>query len=115
MATDVCRVRLEASPIAESAGVGLLATSAVRTGELIFSISKPLVTVPDMAHLAEVCSNCLRWVHGAEPGAEEGQIQHKPFELKSCAGCGIVKYCDKVSDAYAARGVSHCQLSIVAC
>jgi hypothetical protein len=100
-ASGACRARIAPSP-PTGGGVGLFATAPIPSGALILSIEQPLLAIPDIAYLEQTCSNCLCWV--PEPGATGYSVQQwlnsgyaeEPKSLKTCTGCKVVRYCDKV-------------------
>jgi hypothetical protein len=61
---------------------------------LIFSVQRPLLCIPDRAHLEDTCANCLLWAN--DPLIEERGIGAEPMALKTCLRCKQVKYCSKV-------------------
>ncbi|KAG0125111.1 hypothetical protein HOY82DRAFT_165915 [Tuber indicum] len=73
-------------------GHGLFTTTAIPAGTQILSIPKPLVTIPDDAHLQSTCSNCL---HHAPDTPSVLTTYSSPRKLSACLGCKIVKYCGK--------------------
>ncbi|KAI9756155.1 MAG: hypothetical protein M4579_003968 [Chaenotheca gracillima] len=90
--------------ISDDAQSGVVAATRLRPGSSILSVSQPLVTVVDNAHLMETCSGCFMWYPprsessagfgGGEGGATEGSGPRQG-ELKTCLGCKTVRYCGK--------------------
>ncbi|RPA98069.1 SET domain-containing protein [Choiromyces venosus 120613-1] len=77
-------------------GHGLFTTTAIPAGTQILSIPKPLVTIPDDAHLQNTCSNCL---HHA-PDTPSVLTTYSPTrKLSACLGCKVAKYCGKECQA----------------
>ena len=98
-ASDACRAHTAPSPTAN--GVGLFASTPIQPGTLIVSIDQPLLAIPDNAFLDQTCSSCLCWV--PDPTTTGQSVQQwltsgyeEPKSLKTCTGCKVVRYCDKV-------------------
>ena len=65
----------------EGMGQGLFATDDIKVAQDVVVIEKPFVAVLDTVRLPDTCSGCFRI---------------EKIELKACAQCRTVKYCDKV-------------------
>lgn len=73
-----------------TAGNGLFASGDIPPGQLVLSLARPLISVVDIKHLADTCSNCF--ATSASPiGRDEGE-----FEVRACTGCKVLRYCGKV-------------------
>lgn len=73
-------------PAPEGMGTGLFASSDIATGQDVLHIKVPFVAVLDTARLEDTCSGCFG----------KKQFENDQIELKSCTGCQVVRYCDKV-------------------
>ena len=76
------------------AGNGLFAEKEIPAGELILSISRPLIGALDVARLADTCANCFTWTAG--PSIVTGTYVAEGVSVKKCSGCQQVRYCSKV-------------------
>ena len=80
-------------PTAE-AGNGLFATKQIKLKHSILSVDKPLMLALDTPRLKDTCYHCLAFI------GKLGELKHtdhsKAKTLKACAGCSVVRYCDKV-------------------
>jgi SET and MYND domain-containing protein len=76
-----------------NAGTGLFAATTIYSGMNVCSFPTSLVAVLDTARLADTCSNCL----GAKSYEAREIATKNEVHLKTCSGCHVVKYCDKVS------------------
>ncbi len=77
-----------------TAGNGLFATEDLPPGELIFSLSRPLVGVLDIPRLEDTCSNCFVWTAASLIGSRGDDAAQ--IEVKACTGCRTLRYCSKV-------------------
>lgn len=74
----------------------LIASRDIPLKSHVFTIPNPLLAVVDNAHLKEVCYECFtakgRWDWTTR---QNGTMNKKEFLV--CTGCGVARYCDKVS------------------
>src|SRR5438046_254933 len=78
---------------APNAGTGLFATTTIGSGMNVCSLPTSLVAVLDTSRLADTCSNCF----GTKSCLAQEITTKREVQLKTCSGCHVVKYCDKVS------------------
>ena len=76
---------------------GLFAAKDIDAGELIIRLARPLLAVLDSPHYNDTCSNCF--VSTSENEDEEEQVK-----LSICGGCGVVRFCGKVSSSRERKG-----------
>jgi SET and MYND domain-containing protein len=76
-----------------NAGTGLFAATNIYSGMNVCSFPNSWVAVLDTARLADTCSNCL----GAKSYQAQELAAKNNAPLKTCSGCHVVRYCDKVS------------------
>ncbi|KAF2808553.1 SET domain-containing protein [Mytilinidion resinicola] len=76
----------------QTSGNGLFADKAIPAGELILSISRPLVGVVEAARLSDTCANCFKWTAESSIGSRPNV---EPNGVKACTGCRTVGYCSK--------------------
>ena len=91
------RLKVEKSTLAPG-GLGL--TAAVAISELDDVFFKPqLVHIADDNHLDSTCDGCFMWL-GDSINFQTCTIKVDKVwpTLKKCIGCGVVRYCSKVSD-----------------
>ena len=69
---------------------GLFAGKDIGAGELIIRLARPLLAVLDSPHFNDTCLNCF--ICTSENEDEEEQVK-----LSKCRGCGVVRFCGKVS------------------
>lgn len=80
-------------PTAES-GNGLFATKQIKLENSILSVDRPLMLALDTPRLKDTCYHCLMFMEKSGELKRADQSQAKT--LKACAGCSVVRYCDKV-------------------
>lgn len=76
------------------AGRGLFAAQDLPAGAVALEIRRPLVAALDNKRLPETCAKCFAWAAGSDVvgrGDTSGSVT-----LKTCLGCGIMRYCSKV-------------------
>ena len=73
-------------PAPNGMGNGLFAVEDIKVGEDVVHAKVPFVAVLDTPRLEDTCAGCF--------GKKQLQTGG---ELKSCTGCRVVKYCDRVS------------------
>ncbi|KAF8245055.1 SET domain-containing protein [Wilcoxina mikolae CBS 423.85] len=72
-------------------GNGLFSSATIPAGSSILTISSPLITIPDSAHLPETCSGCMIWKPTSPLPSTTYFSSHTT--LLQCTGCKTVKYC----------------------
>ena len=100
------------------AGTGLFASKDLSDGDLVLSILRPLVCVPDTPRLKETCSWCFLHVERIDAPTEDehwAQVMGLSLEeyltwtepgkmdqpkLMKCGGCGVVRFCGEVSECF---------------
>jgi hypothetical protein len=82
-----------AKPTAES-GNGLFATKQIKLENSILSVDRPLMLALDTPRLKDTCYHCLIFME--KSGELKRADQSQAMTLKACAGCSVVRYCDKV-------------------
>ena len=73
----------------EHGGKGMFATRDLGLQDSIVVVRQPLVMAIDVPRLEDTCYFCQRIPSMAGPDL--------PFDLKLCAGCRCVRFCNKVS------------------
>lgn len=87
---------------AGASGKGLFGTRDIRASEVIFKLSRPLVTSLDTPALDYTCEWCFEGTGeaalGQSPVDQQGHsgFTTKESKLSRCTGCHLVKYCSKV-------------------
>ncbi|KAI9838683.1 MAG: hypothetical protein M1819_004997 [Sarea resinae] len=89
-APDTCNTYRAPSP---GTGAGLFASRDLAPGEVVLSIARPLLVIPDSARLKETCSNCFAWLPRSAIGSRGHHLDD--VTLKTCTGCRVVGYCSK--------------------
>jgi len=79
------------------AGSGLFATRPTSAGELVHSVTSPLLATPDNDHLEECCARCLLWLPSKNIGKDNMQTAYSNLKLFICKGCSVLRYCGVVS------------------
>ena len=69
---------------------GLFAAKDIAAGDLIIRLGRPLLAVLDSPHFTDTCSNCFVYV-------SENEDEEEVVKLNKCGGCGVVRFCGKVS------------------
>ena len=69
---------------------GLFAAKDTAAGDLIIRLGRPLLAVLDSPHFTDTCSNCFVCV-------SENEDEEEVVKLSKCGGCGVVRFCGKVS------------------
>lgn len=82
------RVNLDVSSVSTPLGRGLVSPQSVSAGALLLRLD-PLISVLDDPLLDKACSTCF--VISKSMDDTVGQ------DLLKCTGCGIMRYCSKVS------------------
>lgn len=72
-------------PASNGMGNGLFASAHIKTGEDVLHVKVPFLAVLDSPRLQDTCSGCF-----GKKQLDAGT------ELKTCTGCRVMKYCDKV-------------------
>lgn len=75
------------------AGRGVFVLEAVKAGDLIFSVAKPLICIVDDSEevLETTCDNCFA---SRSDGLQT--VTRKDLKFSACAGCWVLHYCSKV-------------------
>lgn len=87
---------------AGASGKGLFGTRDIGPSEVIFKLSRPLVTSLDTPALDYTCEWCFEGTGeaalGQSPVDQEGHsgFTTREIKLSRCTGCRLVKYCSKV-------------------
>ncbi len=79
------------------AGNGLFAVASIALSEPILEIRRPLTQALDTARLKDTCYHCLKLAEKGSVMKDDEKGQGKI--LRACTGCGIVRYCNKVTTA----------------
>ncbi|KAL4783982.1 hypothetical protein BJX76DRAFT_357430 [Aspergillus varians] len=79
-------------PAPNGQGRGLFASTDLRTGDDILHIKSPFVAVLETQRLDDTCSGCFgKRLLESDPESK--------IVLRACAGCQVIKYCDKTCQA----------------
>ena len=81
---------------APNAGIGLFAAKDFASGEVIFRVTRPLVSALDSPHLKDTCYNCYSWLPEDQRDGEDEESGPGVVRLKACTGCRVARYCGKV-------------------
>jgi hypothetical protein len=75
------------------AGRGAFVLKAVKAGDLIFSIAKPLICIVNDGEemLCTTCDNCFANCSDGVP-----TVSRKNLKFTACGGCKVLHYCSKV-------------------
>ncbi|KAB8233323.1 S-adenosylmethionine-dependent methyltransferase [Aspergillus alliaceus] len=79
------QTRATQGPAPGGLGRGLFASDNINIGEDVLHITSPFVAVLDTQRLGDTCSGCLGSYH----------LQQRSPTLNRCAGCKVVKYCNR--------------------
>ena len=109
---SACKAQPNTSRIAPDQN-GLFHTSDASPGDAILVIPRPWLTIVDSAHLQDTCSECFTWYSGSSLGANSAGAESEDGSsqaLKSCLGCKIVRYCNKVRTTVYNHSIIHAVL-----
>lgn len=90
-------IKTQIQPAPDGLGNGLFTTSEVAPGEQVVLIKRPFVAVLDTPRLKDSCCGCFTIVDDTSVSSTNGQENEDwSSSLKTCTGCKVVKYCNKV-------------------
>jgi hypothetical protein len=92
---DGIKTQIQLAP--DGLGNGLFTTSEFAPGEPVVLIKRPFVAVLDTPQLKDSCSGCFTVVDDTSVSStNEKENEDLSSSLKTCTGCKVVKYCNKV-------------------
>jgi hypothetical protein len=71
--------------IDKTCGNGLFSQRPIQGGDVILRVDQPYVLIPTSEHIHRVCYHCF----------SIARMEQDVSSLKTCRGCGVVKYCNK--------------------
>ena len=78
----------------KDAGNGLFAARRIELNNVILSVAQPLMVALDTPRLKDTCYQCFLFLEKSDSIKRYDKAQMKT--LKTCTGCNVARYCDKV-------------------